>query len=214
MAINTYATLQTAVLDFLNRADLASAFPNFVTLAEAEMRSDTRLRSPAAVLRDTLVISSQYTDLPADFQEFLSVETTEQPYRRPECVTPATIDALRRGYSVPGVPTCARYYTIVGTELEVFPVPSAAETWAIAYYAVPGSLTENDDGSSTNWLLTDQPGLYLYATLKQTAPYLKEDERIGTWGAEYNRLADAYKASNDNKRFNASPVRVRTRTLG
>ena len=36
MAITTYAELKTAVGDWLNRSDLDSVIPNFISLAEAQ----------------------------------------------------------------------------------------------------------------------------------------------------------------------------------
>lgn len=214
MAINTFGTLKTAAMGWLNRADLASVLGDMVALAEAQMRTDMRLRATAAIERSTLVISSQYTPLPAGFESFLSVDSAASPFYRPECVTPAELDAMRVGYPVPQYigGACQRYYAIVGTDIEVFPVPQEAETWNVAYYESIPTITGSDAG--TNWLLAAQPGIYLYGTLKQTAPYLKEDERVATWGAEYERLCEAFKIAEDAKRFNASPIRIRARSIG
>jgi len=43
MAINTFATLKTAVADFLNRDDLTSAIENFIALAEAPLEDGETL---------------------------------------------------------------------------------------------------------------------------------------------------------------------------
>ena len=37
MALTTYAELKTSVADFLNRTDLTSAIPTFISLAEADL---------------------------------------------------------------------------------------------------------------------------------------------------------------------------------
>ena len=42
MAITTYAELQSAVADFLNRDDLTSVIPTFIDLAEAQMQRTIR----------------------------------------------------------------------------------------------------------------------------------------------------------------------------
>ena len=36
--------------------------------------------------------------------------------------------------------------------------------------------------NGANWLLTLAPDLYLYGALLESAPYIKEDGRIQTWG--------------------------------
>ena len=46
-------------------------------------------------------------------------------------------------------------------------------------------------GYETNWLTEYAPDLLLYAALLEAAPFLKKDERIGTWQAMYDRAAQA-----------------------
>lgn len=46
-----------------------------------------------------------------------------------------------------------------------------------------------------NWLLTAEPDIYLYATLVESAPYLKDDERIAVWEQRYQDAAEALSGS-------------------
>jgi hypothetical protein len=49
--------------------------------------------------------------------------------------------------------------------------------------------------SSTNWLLTAYPDTYLYAALVESAPYLRDDERVALWRAELDRrIAEVLRA--------------------
>ena len=43
MAIGTYAELQTAVANWLDRDDLTARIPEFIALAEAKMNSNLRI---------------------------------------------------------------------------------------------------------------------------------------------------------------------------
>ena len=43
----------------------------------------------------------------------------------------------------------------------------------------------------TNWITEYAPDVLLYATLLEATPFLKKDERIGTWQAMYDRAAQA-----------------------
>ena len=65
MAISTYAELQSAVGDFLNRQDLTTVIPTFIALAEADLNRSIRHRS--MLTRSTATIDSQFTALPTDF---------------------------------------------------------------------------------------------------------------------------------------------------
>ena len=42
MAITTYDELKTSVADFLNRDDLTSVIPDFITMAEADLNRNVR----------------------------------------------------------------------------------------------------------------------------------------------------------------------------
>ncbi len=44
MSISTYAELQTAVGNWLNRADLTARIPEFIELFEARVKRDLRVR--------------------------------------------------------------------------------------------------------------------------------------------------------------------------
>lgn len=68
------------------------------------------------------------------------------------------------------------------------PTPNATDTLEILYYEQPRFL---DEEFQTNWITEYAPDLLLYATLLETAPFLKKDERIPVWQAMYDRAAQA-----------------------
>jgi hypothetical protein len=66
------------------------------------------------------------------------------------------------------------------------PTPDAASSLEILYYEQPRFL---DEDNQTNWLTDYAPDALLYATLLEATPFLKKDERIGTWQNMYDRAA-------------------------
>lgn len=207
MAISTYAELQAALADWLNRADLTATIPNFIALAEAMINRDERLHGTGGVTRGTLEVSSQFTALPAGFLKFLSVNVDgerEHPLQR---VTEYELDEIR-DCQPSGTP---RAYCVIGTDLEIAPVPSEAMDLEIAYQARIPALSVS---APTNWLLTSHPDIYLYATLMQTAPYLHEDERVAVWRGLYDGLCNDFERAEANKRYSASPLKKRNRSIG
>jgi len=70
----------------------------------------------------------------------------------------------------------------------ITPTPAADSNLEIVYYEQPRFLGED---FQTNWLTEYAPDLLLYATLLEATPFLKKDERIGTWQQMYDRAAQA-----------------------
>jgi hypothetical protein len=64
------------------------------------------------------------------------------------------------------------------------PTPDATYPYEILYYETPQLI---DDVISTNFLTGSIPEVLLYATLLETAVYLKDDERIAVWTDYYEK---------------------------
>jgi hypothetical protein len=101
------------------------------------------------------------------------------------------------------------YYSIVGDTLEVVPVPDASYTAELTYYKKITALSDED---ITNWLLSYHPDVYLYGTLMQSAPYLKDDQRIPVWGSLYRQYLADVNASSDKAEFSGGALHMRPRT--
>lgn len=68
------------------------------------------------------------------------------------------------------------------------PTPAEAYPWELGYWELLAPL---DDTNTTNWLTEYAPQVLLYQSLLQATPFLKNDERIGTWQGAYDRSAQA-----------------------
>jgi len=68
------------------------------------------------------------------------------------------------------------------------PTPATNQTLEILYYEQPRFLGPE---FQTNWITEYIPDLLLYASLLEATPFLKNDERIQTWQALYDRAAQA-----------------------
>lgn len=206
MAITTYSELKSAVADFLNRDDLTSAIPNFIALAEATL--NRRMRAPEMVTRATVMVDAEYENRPADWMETIRYQITTNPITVLEFVTPEEAIIQKTKFSTSGVPL---FFSTVGTQFQHVPVPDTSYTGELMYYARIAGLS---DSNTSNWLLTANPDIYLYATLIQSAPYLKEDERISVWAGIYDRLMAEYDVAEQRAKTGSSRLVTRTRTFG
>lgn len=187
-----YSQLKSTIADFLNRSDLTAVIPTFIELTEAQMERALRVRQ--MIGRSTASIDTQYSAVPADFLEAKTLKiTSANPIQPLQFLTPEQMDDRDQiNSNAPGMP---KYFTIIGNQIRVSPTPDATYTAELVYFA---KLTKLSDSVTTNWILTSSPDAYLYGSLMQAAPYLKDDERVAVWGTLYNTAIEALKTADQN----------------
>ncbi len=180
MPLASYSDLKAEVAAWLRRSDLVFEIPNFITLAEAQMNRRLRVRPMVARLAQTW--PSEYADLPDDFlaERDLTVSAGGADHRL-TYLTPEQMDE-RSEAAAPGRP---RFYAIYGGQLRLHPAPDTGYAGALVYLQALPALS---DASPSNWLLQAHPDAYLYGALTQSAPYLRADDRLQTWGTLFTTI--------------------------
>jgi hypothetical protein len=210
VAITTYAELQTATANWLDRTDLTSRIPEFIELAEANF--NRVIRQPDMVAKDdSFSIAGRYTTLPTDTLEIIRIVVDLTPVIVLEYLTPEEISERRIVMSSTGKPY---YFTTIGgatNQLEVLPSPDSTYTSSIVYYTRIAVLS---DSATSNWLLASHPDIYLFGTLVEAEPYLKNDERMPMWTARLDKALNDLKLQGQRERHTASGLRMRSRVLG
>jgi hypothetical protein len=205
MAITTYAELKTSITDFLNRDDLDTVAPTFISLAEADLQR--RVRHWRGEKRSSAEIDTQYSAIPADFLEAIRFYITGGDTRPLELISQAELlDRKFKNLNTSGQPA---YYAVTAGEIEVYPVPDATYTSELYYNSRIPALS---DSTTTNWLLEYYPDAYLYGSLVHSAPYLKEDARLQTWAALYQNAVDAINSESESSKFGGSGRRLKIRS--
>jgi len=194
VALANYTDLQASIADFLNRSDLTSVIPDFITMAEADFNRTLRVREMS--VRTRAPIDSQYVKLPGDFLGMRNIDLLTDPVTPLEYRNLQNLDIHRAGDST-GKPL---YFSIMQNNIEFAPAPDGDYTIEIVYYQKIPALSEN----ATNWLLTDHPDAYLYGTLAHTAPYLHADDRIGVWAGKYQQVIQQITTSDEKAKFSGS----------
>jgi hypothetical protein len=202
-----YTQLKSNIADFLNRSDLTAVIPTFIELAESQMERPLRVRQMIA--RATASVDTQYSAVPADFLEAKTFKiTSSNPIQPIEFLTPEQMDDRDQLYSnAPGMP---KYFTIVGNQIRVSPRPDGTYTAELMYFS---KLPKLSDSVTTNWLLASSPDAYLYGSLMQAAPYLKDDERVAVWGSLYNTAIESIKFA-DQSASASGLIRARVKPFG
>lgn len=175
--ITTYSTLQDNITSWMMRgADTTfqADVPTMIQLAEAKLKRDRRVRQQRI---ESVSLSTESPALPSDLKTIISLTLTGPTYFGPlDQVSMNEFEDLKvRDGDSAGPPA---YFAIAGTALYIHPTPDQAYSARLSYER---TITALSDSNTVNWLLTNYPDIYLYASLLEAAPYLKDDERLPVW---------------------------------
>lgn len=206
MALSTYAELKASVADWLNRSDLTSAITDFVSLAEAQM--ERTLRTTQMITRATATINAEYNATPGDFLEARTFKLDTNPVTPLQFETIDSLDSLLTQYTSSAKPL---FFGVVGSQIRVVPVPDSSYTGELIYYS---KLSKLSDTTTTNWLLTKAPDVYLYGSLLQAAPYLQDDARIQVWSSLYQAGIQELQIADERGATSGGVLKSRARSFG
>lgn len=180
MAITTYAELQAAVANWLVRADLTARIPEFITLAEARLNRLLRTRLSEAEASLTTTVGQRSVALPAGFTEPLRLwleradGREELPFLDPSLMAATARRGAPGAWTVDGATVafdrpCDEAYTLTLRMLKAFAL---------------------SDATPTNALLAGFPDIYLFATLAEAAPFLRDADLAAAYEAKLSRAID------------------------
>tara|TARA_R100001509_G_scaffold165702_1_gene149092 strand:+ start:7141 stop:7770 length:630 start_codon:yes stop_codon:yes gene_type:complete len=194
MALTSYTELKTSIANYLNRSDLSSVIPDFITLAEAKMNRVLRLRVMQKRVSTTTVANDEFVDLPSDFLEMVQFFVDSNPNVVLDYVNPTEIelDNLRDTSGTP------QQYSIIGNEIKLNPIPDSVYTLKLTYFSEIPTLS---DSTTTNYILSNYPQVYLYGSLLEAQPYILNDERIQVWMTLYNEAIQLINRDDEQGRY-------------
>ena len=179
MAISTHSELVQAVQDWMmDRSDLASFAPDCITLAEAYFNYGGNWDSHDRPLRcrqmETSVTIAPDANgvwlLPSDYLQYKRIsENSTSPRRSLEYMEPTAVDVWYPYRGSGG----GMHFSIIGNAIHGF--PNSGSSIELVYYAKIPALTATNQ---ENWLLTDNPNIYLYGALMHAADKVKFAEEM------------------------------------
>jgi hypothetical protein len=197
MAISTSTELRTALVNWLNRPDLAARCSDIIALVEARLNRTLRVRAMEATLASTALTDGAVT-LPDGFLAF-----KELRYDSAEGYTlePRPLEWIR---SQPTQATAPLYFAVSGSEVLCW--PTSGSVTGTYYTAIP-SLNDNE----SNWLLTSHPDLYLFACLAEAGMYVRDAALMQSAGARAQALLEEVQGADNANAIGGGPLTVRAR---
>jgi len=206
-SFDTYAGLQLAIADWLDRPDLDDIIPQFIEMAEAQMSRD--IRHFEMENRATSELDGQYIQRPTDWVETIRLHITSGGTKNLQLLSAASMADKRQGAEdATGEPA---YYRHAEDGFEVYPAPDGVYEVELLYYQKIPSLSSSN---ANNWLLLSHPDVYLYGSLLHAAPYIKDDERATTWAQLYSSALARVNESGNSASYSGTGLTLKVRGLG
>ncbi len=215
----TYATLKTAVSDYLNRSDIAAAtVGNFINLAmrtleDGQITIDGQIQSHnwnCMQVRQTTTPAtvSTYLTFPSRIKDVMWLKILEnEKYYDLDPVTASVAYALHPyGDDVTERP---KIFAMLEAQSEILlrPYPDQVYMYDINYYAYHEDLSA--DASHNFW--TDYHwDILMYGALLQATPYIVNDPRITVWQSAYDRVVSALYRQEKQKNTSGGMLQIRS----
>lgn len=193
MAITNYTTLQTSIANWLHRADLTDVIPDFISLAESRLNRLLPSRGTEIDKTITATQGSAYIDLPSDFNTPVALWLEAWiPRRELVFVVPTELPYMP-------IQTYPTYWCLKQNKIQFDRLANQNFNLTLRYIQLLDLTTD----APTNYILTSYPDVYLYGALLESAPYVRDDERLGMWQDRFDRAINEVLSNENQYKSNA-----------
>lgn len=192
--------LQNAMVAYLdNRTDLAAQFTTFLTLAQAKLDRDLKVSYLTGLQTFTFTAGATSSDdVSTTFSEIKVARVRNGTYL--SYVTPEKLEQMR-GASVDG-----DFYSLYANAANGtirMQLPAAMSATVTSYvdaivYRKDAVMTSSTD---TNITATAHPSLYLYALCAEACKFIRDDQGLALYEANYKRDLEDVLAQDREKAF-------------
>ena len=190
----------------MERSDTAvvNAIPTFITLCEFEIAQNIKTLGQMEVVDSTMNIGNPVIPKPARWRKTTSMTLSVSGQKQPMLVRKLEyLNAYAQDVTATGVPL---YYADYDYEhWFVAPTPNQAYAFEALCYT---RLQPLSSANQTNWLTQNAPNALLFGTLKQTAPFLKNDARLALWKSMFDEALASLKTEDTLRIADRSAVAV------
>ncbi len=204
--VMTYNSLTSTVLQYLERSDAAvvNAIHTFITMCEFEIAQNIKTLGQMEVADSNMIIGNPVIPKPARWRKTTSMTLSVSGQKQPMLVRKLEyLNAYAQDVTATGIPL---YYADYDYDhWLVAPTPNQAYAFEALCYTRLEPLSSTNQ---TNWLTQNAPNAMLFGTLKQTAPFLKNDARLALWKQMFDEALASLKTEDTLRIADRSAVAV------
>lgn len=198
----TFSSLQADIQNYLERGTVLDPvvfqqLPEIINFAERRISRELKVLGFIVAATFTMQPGLAVYQKPDRWRQIVSINVGQAATgnsvrsqifpRSYEYIRQYWPDDSQTNTTVYGTPAPPKLYAEYNYQnIIVAPTPDAAYPAEIVYYEEPALLDVNN---TTNWITQYAPNLLLYSALLECTPFLKNDTRIPTWQAMYDRTA-------------------------
>jgi hypothetical protein len=175
-------------------------------LAEQVIAAEIKFLGNLTVMNSNMVQAQAVIDKPARWHKTVSLNVTVDGERRP--VLLRKYEYLREYWPNPTETSVPQFYCDYDyTHWLIAPTPADDYAFEVLYYE---RIQPLDSSNQTNWFTIYAPQALLYGSLLQAMPFLKNDERIPMWQAQYQNIMGVLKAEDVQRLGDRQTIAVDT----
>lgn len=187
----TYDSLTNLVLQYLERQDAAVVefIPTAITMAEFEIAQGIKTLGQMIVVDSTMQVGNPVIAKPARWRKTVSMTLSTASGKQP--ILLRKLEYLNN-YAPDVTATSTPLYYADYDYDHWFVAPTPDQNYAFEALCYT-RLEPLSSANQTNWLTQNAPNAMLFGTLKQTAPFLKNDARLALWSQMFTEAMTALK---------------------
>jgi len=207
----TFDSIQATVRKYLERGDVTdtmvySQLPELINIAERNIAIDLNVTGIRDVVYSAMVTGTSVYQKPTGWRRTVSINFgsgTGNANATP--LFPRSYEYSRSYWPDDSQTSTPKFYSEYSDEyMLICPTPDQNYPFEMTYYVKPPLL---DDSNQTNWITENWPNLLIYGTLRECAPFLKQDERMQVWEGMYQKLLQSISADDLKKIVDRSVTR-------
>jgi len=198
MSLANYTDLVSEVVSLCHRAgdtEFEGKLPTWVRLFEARANRKLRVRAMEETFASVALVDGA-ASLPADFRAFKELRLDADPSY---ALLPKPVQYVKdRGVSSDSPIN----FAVSGSQV----VTDGSGNVVGTYYQEIPSLEAN----STNWLMTQNPDVYLFGVLAEAGLWVQSDQ-LPLWAERASQLLDSIQSEDVGNSLNGGPLTARAR---
>jgi hypothetical protein len=198
MSLVNYSDLQSSVAAWLDRDDLNTQIPDFISLAEYKINRQLRsLDMETSVVIPQVDLQYDYA-LPDRLVRMRNIFVNGTPNMHLQYLTP---EQMTGAIDSPMVA-----YTVVDNLIRLNAPGVTGNDFTVEFFQKYEPLT---GGNPTNWITDNAMDLLLYGSLLEAEAYLQTDERLQVWADAYSNTMNMINEQEQQARYSGSALQVR-----